>query len=207
MLLHQESGGKFSILDFDTIVKLAIPLVVAFLGLIYFLSKLLSDSSELEHKREYVSNVMLQKLGPSMQVVNRSYSILENKSENDEPQDGPPGGLVENPLGQFESQSLRLSAELERWSQWKKGLEHCENQIMWGIYLSIIGIIILVCSLLAGVFGNEYLYLNMLSALLAISSIGIALIALYPIYTHSNLVRDTNRTWRRIRDEQWGNQI
>lgn len=165
---------------------------------------MLSGTAELESKRDYVSNVMLQKLGPAMREVNRVYEVLEQSGESDEPPDGPPGGLIENPMGHFESQSLDLASELEQWSQWKKAIEHCENRIMWGIYLSLMGIIILVFSLLVGVFGDLNPNLSTLSALLAISTIIMAILSLYPIYMHSQLIRDTNKTWRRTRDEQWG---
>jgi len=200
MQLHHVLGGKLSILDMDTQVKLAIGLIAVLSGVIFNILATLKDTSELDNKREFVSNVLLQRIGPVVGDVYKSYDEYKSKNDETEPPEGPKGGFVENPLGEFETQSLNLTDKLKDWADWKSYLDKSEDYLSYNLIISIIGIVVICLSLVLKAFDENLI----LSDILILSSVGILIISFIPICYRARVIRKINRKWREIKDSVGG---
>ncbi len=181
-------------------MRLAIGLFAVFGVVIFNILSTLKDTSELDNKREFVSNVLLQRIGPVVSDVSKSYNKYKSQNEEDEPAEGPKGGFIENPLGEFEKKSLNLTDKLKEWTDWKSLLEKSEDYLVKNLYLTVLGLLLVVVSIVV-----KALDVNLIvSDIIILSSCIFLVVSFIPVIYRARVIRNINKFWRGIKDSVGG---
>jgi hypothetical protein len=184
------------ILDISSIVRLEVALLATFSLIIFGILNSLRDTAELDNKREYVSNVLLQRIGPVVREVNESYREFLTFNEEQAPPGGPQGGFLEDPLASFETKSLTLVDRFDEWTYWKEMLSKSEQHLMWALYISVGGIFLTLLAIPL----EAISYIAPFSIGLLIHSGSFLVISFYFILSRASTIRDMNQMWREIKD-------